>query len=138
MRRFREVRSPPPGILRSVRFDVAGTFPGMPTSPAHAVLHIDASTFETEVASSTVPVLLDFATPWCQPCRVLEPILETIAREHGGRVKVARVDADANPDLATRFRVRGFPTVVAVVAGEERGRHVGVTNAKTLLALLDR
>lgn len=108
-----------------------------PHAPTHAVLEIDSARFDAEVTASPAPVLVDFATPWCQPCRVLEPVLEKIARDHGDRVKVVRVDADASPDLATRFGVRGFPTVIALVRGEERGRHVGVTNAATLLALLE-
>ncbi len=142
--RFHAKREAPDGQVSSspnltpVRSRVARTFPRMTQHRSHAVLEVDESRFDAEVTRSTAPVLVDFATPWCQPCRVLEPVLESIAREHGDKVKVVRVDADANPDIATRFRVRGFPTVIAVVGGEERGRHVGVTNAATLLGMIAR
>lgn len=106
-------------------------------SQPHAI-EIDDARFDAEVLRSSTPVLVDFATPWCQPCRVLEPVLHGIAEKHAGKVKVVRIDADANPDIATRYRVRGFPTVIAFAGGEERGRHVGVTNAATLLALVER
>lgn len=101
-----------------------------------SVFTADEQTFTDAVTRSPLPVLLDFATPWCPPCRALEPVLSRIAREHEGEVRVVRVDADASPALATRFRVKSFPTVIALVGGEERGRHVGATSAAVLLGLL--
>lgn len=99
------------------------------------VVETDTAHFDAEVLASPVPVLVDFATPWCAPCRALEPTLHGLARAHAGKLRVVRVDADANPEIAQRYRVRGFPTVIAFAGGEERGRHVGVTNAATLLGL---
>lgn len=108
------------------------------TASSPAVLEVDTAAFEAEVLCADGPVLVDFATPWCQPCRVLEPVLEGIARDHAGRIKVVRVDADASPELAARFGVRGFPTVIALEDGIERARHVGVTSATTLLRMVAR
>ena len=105
------------------------------TSSADHVLELDGARFDAEVLASRVPVLVDFATPWCAPCRALEPTLHGLARAHAGRLRVVRVDADASPEIAQRYRVRGFPTVIAFAGGEERGRHVGVGSAATLLGL---
>lgn len=108
------------------------------TDSSASVHEVDTAGFDAAVLRASGPVLVDFATPWCQPCRVLEPVLEGIAREHAGRVKVVRIDADAEPEIARRYNVRGFPTVIAIEGGVERARHLGVTNAKTLLGMLSR
>ena len=93
--------------------------------------------FEAEVLRSPIPVLVDFATDWCAPCRALQRVLAEIAARRAGELRVVRVDAEASPALATRWAVRGFPTVVAIVGGTERARHVGLTSAERLLRLLD-
>ena len=92
--------------------------------------------FEEKVLKSPVPVLVDFGAAWCGPCRVLEPVMEGIAREHAGKLKVVKVDADEAAAVAARYRVRGLPTVIAFDGGKELRRHVGATNAQVLLGLL--
>src|SRR5215471_17553258 len=100
------------------------------------VPEINAQTFETEVLAATVPVLVDFTATWCSPCRALKPILEKLAKEGEGRFKVLAVDGDESPDLAARFGVKGFPTVIAFAGGKETGRQIGLTSKDRLLALL--
>lgn len=73
-------------------------------------------------ASATTPVLVDFWAEWCPPCRSLTPVLEKVVRAEGGRVLLAKVDADENMKLAGRYQLRGFPTVILFVNGAEAGR----------------
>jgi thioredoxin 1 len=98
---------------------------------------VSEADFEAEVLKSPLPVLVDFGAEWCGPCRALEPILEGIASKHAGALRVVKVDGDASPELTAKYRVRGFPTVIAFVGGVERARHTGTTNAAKLIALAD-
>jgi thioredoxin 1 len=100
------------------------------------VLTVHDLDFDEQVLASPVPVLVDFTAAWCSPCRALEPIVDRIAREQQGAVRVARIDVDEAPATAARFGIRGMPTVVAFVGGRERARHVGLTRAEVLLRLL--
>ena len=98
---------------------------------------VTEASFAAEVLGSSVPVLVDFTATWCAPCRALAPILERIAVEAGPRLKVVTVDGDEQSALASRYGVRGFPTILAFSGGKEVGRQVGVANKEKLLALLE-
>ncbi|HEY1692892.1 MAG TPA: thioredoxin [Polyangiaceae bacterium] len=100
------------------------------------VLDINDQNFETQVLGSTEPFLLDFSAVWCGPCKVLAPIVEKLADEYKGKVKVGKLDIDDSPSVASKFGIRGVPTVLVFKGGKEAGRHVGVTNKETLLKLL--
>ncbi len=76
------------------------------------LLYVSEETFEQEVLQSETPVLLEFTAVWCGPCKMLEPVLKDIAKEYTGRLKVVKVDADQNPNLANRFGVMGIPTTM--------------------------
>ena len=100
------------------------------------VLEINDLNFEAEVLKSSVPFLLDFSATWCGPCKVLSPIVDKLADEFQGKVRVGKLDIDDSPGVATKFGIRGVPTVLVFKGGQESGRHVGVTNKETLVKLL--
>ena len=100
------------------------------------VLEINDLNFDTEVLGSSVPFLLDFSAVWCGPCRALAPIVEKLADEYQGKVKVGKLDTDDSPGVTSKFGVRSIPTVVVFKGGKESGRHVGVANKEQLLKLL--
>lgn len=84
------------------------------------------ATFSTEVERAPVPVLLDLWAPWCGPCRMVAPVLEELAKEMAGRVRVAKLNVDENPATAARFQVRSIPTLLVLKGGREMDRIVGV------------
>ena len=76
------------------------------------MLHINEDTFKTEVLDSSQPVLVDFSAVWCQPCKMLDPIVKQLAGDWDGKVKVVKIDADENPNLVMQFGVMGIPTLL--------------------------
>ena len=94
------------------------------------------SNFESEVLKSDVPVLVDFTATWCGPCKALAPIVEKIADEFPGKIKVGKLDIDDSPNVTAKYGVRSVPTVIVFKGGQKSGQHVGLTNRDKLLALL--
>ena len=89
------------------------------------MLHVNEDTFKTEVMDSTQPVLVDFSAVWCQPCKMLDPIVKQLAGEWDGKVKVVKIDADENPNLVMQFGVMGIPTLLFMKGGEIKERITG-------------
>mgnify|MGYP003572294182 CR=1 FL=1 len=87
--------------------------------------NVDEKTFDSKVLGSDVPVLVDFWAPWCGPCRIVGPVLDSLAQEHGGVIKVVKVNVDENPALASRYGVRGIPTIALFDRGSVRETLVG-------------
>jgi thioredoxin 2 len=88
------------------------------------VVEADDDTFAGETTAS-VPVVVDFWAAWCGPCRMISPVLEDLAKRHAGQLKVVKVDVDANPALAARFRAQSIPLLVVIRDGQEVDRIVG-------------
>ena len=105
--------------------------------PAGPVYVTDA-TFAEEVERSPVPVLLDLWADWCGPCHMLAPTIDQLSKELAGRVKVAKLDIDANQQTATRFRVQSIPTLLVVNGGKEVDRLVGVQTKQEILRRLEQ
>ena len=82
------------------------------------VIPVNDLNFETEVVSSDIPVLVDFSATWCQPCRAIAPLVDQLAGEYEGRVKVTAVDIDESPATAQKFQIRGVPTLLMFKGGK--------------------
>ena len=92
--------------------------------------------FDRTIGSSSVPVLVDFYADWCGPCKMMAPALDELAQKRAGEALILKLDTEANPATASRFGIRGIPTVIAFQNGKERGRHVGLADLKTLESLV--
>jgi thioredoxin 1 len=87
--------------------------------------HFDGPTFEADVLNAGGPVVVDFYADWCPPCKMMEPVVERLASEYAGRVKVGKLDTDANPEIAIRYGVMGIPTLGFFLGGKMVDRLVG-------------
>ncbi|MFV8818063.1 thioredoxin TrxA [Haliea sp. E17] len=97
------------------------------------IVHVSDATFDAEVLSSDLPVLVDFWAEWCGPCKMIAPVLDEIADEYAGKLKVVKVDVDANPEIPPKFGIRGIPTLIIFKGGSAEATKVGALS-KTQLA----
>ncbi len=102
------------------------------------VIHISEGTFDAEVLKSTQPALVDFWAPWCGPCRAIAPILDELAEEYKGKVKVAKINVDENRKLAGDHGVMSIPTMILFKDGKIVDKLIGLVPKDRLKALMDK
>ena len=101
------------------------------------VLEITGENFEAEVLQSDIPVLLDLWAEWCGPCRIVSPIVEELADEYAGKMKVGKVNVDDNGDLAVKYNVQSIPTLLIFKNGKEEERIIGARPKQAFKAKID-
>ena len=101
------------------------------------VLELTDSNFEAEVMNSDVPVLVDFWAEWCMPCKMIGPIVEEIAGDYAGKLKVGKVDTDANREVSLKFNISAIPTLILIKNGEMAKKFVGLQQKADLAAAVD-
>ena len=101
------------------------------------ILYLTDDTFEDEVLKSSAPVLVDYWAEWCGPCEMIAPILDEIASEYTGRIKVAKLNIDDNPQTPPKYGIRGIPTLMLFKDGEVEATKVGAVSKSQLTAFID-
>jgi thioredoxin 1 len=101
------------------------------------IVHTTDATFSQDVLKSDKPVLLDFWAEWCGPCKMIAPILDEIAGEYQDRLKIAKIDIDANPQTPRTFGIRGIPTLILFKNGSVEAQKVGAVSKSQLSAFLE-
>lgn len=98
------------------------------------ITNVTEDTFENEVINASEPVLVDFSAVWCGPCKMLDPVVKQLAGEWSGKVKVVKIDADANPNILMQYSVLGIPTLLFFKGGEIKERITGYLPKDKLVA----
>jgi thioredoxin 1 len=104
---------------------------------SETIQHVTDDSFESEVLKSDVPVLVDYWAEWCGPCKAIAPLLEDIAREYSGKIKVAKVNVDENQQTPQKYGIRGIPTLMLFKGGNIEATKVGALSKSQLSAFLD-
>ena len=99
--------------------------------------HVTDANFEDEVLKATGPVLVDFWATWCGPCNRIAPVLDELAEEYAGKLRICKLDVDANPDTAPKYNVKGIPTLIIFKNGNVEAKKVGAMSKSQLAAFIE-
>ena len=99
--------------------------------------HVTDASFEEDVLKSAGPVLVDFWAEWCGPCKMIAPVLEELAEEYAGKLKIVKLDVDANPVTAPKYNVKGIPTLIIFKNGNVEAKKVGALSKSQLAAFIE-
>ena len=101
------------------------------------IKHVSDASFEADVLQSANPVLVDYWAEWCGPCKMIAPVLDEIAAEYAGKIKLAKLNIDENPNTPPRYGIRGIPTLMMFKDGEVEATKVGAVSKSQLTAFID-
>ncbi|MBI3716412.1 MAG: thioredoxin TrxA [Betaproteobacteria bacterium] len=104
---------------------------------SETIMHVSDDTFESEVLQSQTPVLVDYWAEWCGPCKMIAPVLEDLARDYEGKLKIAKLNVDDNQSTSAKYGVRGIPTLMLFKNGSVEATKVGALSKTQLSAFLD-
>lgn len=104
---------------------------------SESIKHVSDASFEADVINSDLPVLVDYWAAWCGPCKMIAPLLDDAANQYKGRVIIAKVNVDENPETAAKFGIRGIPTLMLFKDGKAAATKVGALSKSQLSAFLD-
>ena len=103
-----------------------------------SIIELTTENFDNEVLESDVPVLVDFWAVWCAPCRMIAPVVEELASSYAGKVKIGKLNVDDHGDVATRYNVRGIPTLLLFHEGGVQDQLVGAGSRDSIVEMLDK
>lgn len=102
-----------------------------------AIVHVTDASFADDVLASDIPVLVDFWAAWCGPCKMIAPILDDLAEQFAGKIKIAKVDVDANKEVPGKFNIRGIPTLLIFKNGQVESTKVGALSKAQLVEFIN-
>ena len=104
---------------------------------SNAITHLTDETFEEEVLQSNIPILVDYWAPWCEPCKMIAPILDSLSAEYAGKLKISKINIDDNQKTPQKYGVRGIPTLMIFKNGNVEATKVGALSKSQLTAFID-
>jgi thioredoxin 1 len=125
------------GVLGLLSITLIGMALALPVK-ANTVAEVTEKTLKEEIASSDIPVLVDFWAPWCNPCRRIAPVVNEIAEQYEDQIKVVKVNVDENPSVDTQYKLRSIPTLMIFKGGKSVNKVVGIVSKTELAKILEK